>query len=1010
MTKNILLVEYAAPSIDAVKEALASPELNITTADEGKAAKKLLEKNRFDLVITAAMLPKFHGFNLSLHVSSHYPGTKTIIISGIYKGEDTRQKAINQYKADDFIEKPINPGAFRSRVLELLDITEKELQNETAMSTAKISLGDTTKIPIVKKIKEEKKKDLTSEDIFGDLIDKVERDPKYEISLGEETREKTGKGQVETIKNEEKPKKSVETNVPPGFKTVARKPDTEEFKRPERKKPDSLATQKFEIDINSLIKPQQKVKDEKKFKKIEDEINKKFEDTLSGLGLSNKKGKTGFVTPKTEVIHEPDVKKGEQKPEQPGALKQLKTERIEAPIEEIKKEEEVGNYEILGLIARGGMAEIYKAKKKGVKGFEKIIALKKILSAYGEDDKYIEMFVDEAKIAAELSHPNIVQIYDLGQKDDFYFIAMEYVLGKDLRLILRRLSELHRPFPEEIALHLILKVLAALNYAHSAKGGDGKPLEIVHRDISPPNILVSFDGNIKLTDFGVSKATTKMHQTVSGALKGKLLYMSPEQASSDSDIDYRSDLYSVGIILFELLTGKKLFMDSSDLLVLKKVQQGEIIRPKDIKKDIEPELEKIILKSLNKDKNMRYKNASDMMKDIETYLMNSYDRLPGPIHISHFLYAIFKEDIINEKIDIDLKQLPYEIKKISGKEQEVMEPVQAEAEVEDIPGMGIGRDDEDAFEPIIEIDLDQEKEEEPEMPAETPSGHEEVDLIAELEDIDNRKKKKYLLWIIILLAVGIAAVIFIMKYLSTAESEPRAKLTIPVTEPAGNTRTKEKELTGPDDTAGIDTPKELKDNEPAGTTAERKDDFQPSYPEQQGANTGTQRKAQKEKPGESADTGNKIPATATDIKPERIEIKKIQEDQEDEVKGDAKKPETLTGADQPPAEITPAAPVIREGQVIAASKVDSPPVPLSTPMPKLSPIMRRTLSGSQTVLVNFLIDHKGNVETVKLLKGSKTKKLDTLIKETIRGWKYKPAVKDNVKVKVWKTKSLTIKR
>lgn len=786
MTKNILLVEYAAPSIDAVKDALTSPGLDISVVDEGEAAKHLLEEKKFDLLITAAMLPKFHGFNLSLHVANNYPDTKIIIISGIYKGEDTRQKAINEYKANDFIEKPVNKEEFRARVLELLGVTEKDLQAELAHSTVKIPLIDTTKIPTIKKIREEKeKRKLTSEDIFGDLIDKVDEEPRYEISLNGE------KPEQKIAKEKEKAEESVETRVPETLKTVTVKPDDVETKKPKKKKPDSLATQKFEIDINSLVKPETKEKNKKKFKKIEDEISRKFEDTLSGLGISNKKPDAGLATQKIDVIREQDLIEQNTEVEKTGD-EEFKTQRIELPVEDFQKEKEVGDYEILGLIARGGMAEIYKAKKKGVKGFEKIIALKKILSGYGEDDKYIEMFVDEAKIAAELTHPNIVQIYDLGEKDDFYFIAMEYVLGKDLRLILRKLSELKKLFPEELALYLILKVLSALNYAHSAKDSKGKPLEIVHRDISPPNILVSFDGNIKLTDFGVSKATTKMHQTVSGALKGKLLYMSPEQASSDDNIDFRSDLYSVGIILFELITGKKLFIDSSDLLVLKKVQQGEIIKPSEVKKDINPELEVIILKSLNKNRAKRYKNASDMMKDIETYLMYYYDRVPGPIHISHFLYSIFREEILKDNIDFDLKPLPYEIKRIHKEDQDVLElelddekeipPEQEEPEPETaLPEkeeeekvvaeivLEDEEEEEEEFKPVIEIDLDNEDKVVEEEAQEKPEKEKAADQktkrlgIKGLEELG--KRKRTLLWVILLTILGIVAVVWIINFL-----------------------------------------------------------------------------------------------------------------------------------------------------------------------------------------------------------------------------------------------------
>ncbi|MCK4764994.1 MAG: protein kinase [Candidatus Aminicenantes bacterium] len=735
MKKNILLVEYASASIDAIKEALLPPVFNITAADEGEAAKTLLKDRKFDLVITAAMLPKFHGFSLSLHVAKNYPGTKVVIISGIYKGEETRQKAIHQYKADDFFEKPINKKDFKKKILEILNITEKDILGAFGQATIKIPIVDTAKLPTLKKIGEDGKK-LTSEDLFGDLIS----------SAGKESDEAK---QV---------KKTKERPVPETFKTVAITPGAIDLMKPAAKKrPPVLDTQKFNIDVASLVKPKEEPKKEnKKFKKIEDEISKKPEDTLTGLGIPPEKVNESFSTQKIEIIPEAEVKEFEKKLDKAREEKHFATQKIELPIERATEEKDVGDYEIIGLIARGGMAEIYKAKKKGVKGFEKIIALKKILSGYGEDDKYIEMFVDEAKIAAELSHPNIVQIYDLGKKDDFYFIAMEHVLGKDLRLILRKLAGLKRPFPEELALHLILKVLSALNYAHSAKDSSGRALEIVHRDVSPPNILVSFSGDVKLTDFGVSKATNKMHETVSGALKGKLLYMSPEQAKGDSAVDYRSDLYSVGIILFELITGKKLFIDSSDLLVLKKVQEGEVIMPREIKKDINPELENIILKSLNKNRDRRYNNAADMMRDIESYLIKNYERQPAAVHLSHFLHDTFKEEIDKEDIKPDLKPLPYKVKRI-GEPEAVREE---EREIVGLDDLHIPVEDEDRFEPIIEIDLDKEKDEDEDEPPpkQVKPAAAERPVFSELEE--SGKKKNVLLWVI--LAAAAAVVLFLI--------------------------------------------------------------------------------------------------------------------------------------------------------------------------------------------------------------------------------------------------------
>ncbi len=176
--------------------------------------------------------------------------------------------------------------------------------------------------------------------------------------------------------------------------------------------------------------------------------------------------------------------------------------------------------------------------------------------------------------------------------------------------------------------------------------------------MSPPNILISYTGDVKLTDFGVSKASIKIHQTLSGALKGKLLYMSPEQARGESGIDFRSDLYSAGVVLFELLTGKKLFLDTTEMMVLKKVQNGEILNPREINPDIDPDLEKIILTSLNKDCDKRYQSAAAMIADLEAYLAKKYDRAPGAVHLSHFIYNLFEADIHREGIKVDLKPVP----------------------------------------------------------------------------------------------------------------------------------------------------------------------------------------------------------------------------------------------------------------------------------------------------------------------------------------------------------------
>src|SRR5262249_41816754 len=205
-----------------------------------------------------------------------------------------------------------------------------------------------------------------------------------------------------------------------------------------------------------------------------------------------------------------------------------------------------GQYEILERIAAGGMAELYKAKRTGVEGFQKIVAIKKILPHLADDEAFVTMFADEAKLAAQLNHPNIIHIYDLGKiQAGGYFIAMEYVDGRDLRAIETSASELGVPFPVPLAVYVASKVASALDYAHRRRDAESNDLNIVHRDVSPQNILISYEGDIKLCDFGIAKATSKASRTQSGALKGKIQYMSPEQAWG-KPIDRRSDLFSLG--------------------------------------------------------------------------------------------------------------------------------------------------------------------------------------------------------------------------------------------------------------------------------------------------------------------------------------------------------------------------------------------------------------------------------------------------------------------------------
>ncbi len=265
------------------------------------------------------------------------------------------------------------------------------------------------------------------------------------------------------------------------------------------------------------------------------------------------------------------------------------------------------------------MAELFKAQQRGVQGFQKIVAIKRILPHFSDNEDFVTMFIDEAKLAAQLTHPNIVQIFDLGKAGSSYYIAMEYVNGRDLRTLLKKVREYGTPFPEQVAAFVVMKVAAALDYAHRKRGFDDRELKLVHRDISPQNVILSTEGAVKLVDFGIAKAASKASHTVAGALKGKLLYMSPEQATGQP-LDNRSDLYSLGLVLFELLTGRRLFAGESEMSVLESVREGRIQAPRDLDARLPLEINTLVLKALGKDPADRFASAGEMQREIEKIL------------------------------------------------------------------------------------------------------------------------------------------------------------------------------------------------------------------------------------------------------------------------------------------------------------------------------------------------------------------------------------------------------
>ncbi len=283
-----------------------------------------------------------------------------------------------------------------------------------------------------------------------------------------------------------------------------------------------------------------------------------------------------------------------------------------------------GKYYLLERINVGGMAEVFKAKTYGVEGFERLLAVKRILPNIAEDEEFINMFIDEAKIAVELNHGNIAQIFDLGKVDGSFFIALEYISGRDLRAIFDRCKALGEAMPVPQACFMIMKVCEGLDYAHNKRDKSGMQMSLVHRDVSPQNVLISYEGEVKLVDFGIAKAAGKASKTQAGILKGKFGYMSPEQVRG-LPLDRRSDIFSLGIVLYELLTGERLFTGESDFSTLEKVRNVEILPPSAYNRKIAEELEQIALKALSKDVEERYQNAIDLHDDLQAYMYSSGD-------------------------------------------------------------------------------------------------------------------------------------------------------------------------------------------------------------------------------------------------------------------------------------------------------------------------------------------------------------------------------------------------
>jgi len=302
-----------------------------------------------------------------------------------------------------------------------------------------------------------------------------------------------------------------------------------------------------------------------------------------------------------------------------------------------------GRFDLLGRLAYGGMAEIFLARESGAAGSSRQLVIKRVLPHVVNDKVFVGMFEDEARLAMRLNHPNICHIYEFGEAEGTYFIAMEWINGVDVRKLVRRASS-DGGVPVEYAARIFSDVAGALHYAHNATDEVGRPLRIVHRDVSPQNVMVSFDGVPKLLDFGIAKAATHVTKTSAGVVKGKFAYMAPEQCLG-KEIDERADVFALGICMYESLVGKTLFGRKTEVETMRAILEGEPPPPPSQRRpDVPPALDSIIMGALARSRRDRWQSAADVQLALERFLVDARQPVRHT-QLSDYLRRLFQEDI-----------------------------------------------------------------------------------------------------------------------------------------------------------------------------------------------------------------------------------------------------------------------------------------------------------------------------------------------------------------------------
>jgi len=601
MPETILVVEYEPRYSDRVRQALIGHSLVPTFAKDGEEALRAFSVSTPKLIVLSSVIPKISTSDLIRTIRSlpgHSATPILITVSG-YNGKNPRGDAL-RFGASDLLPKPYSDADFMQKVKDLLGLPaqqagpfESTTESELTVQYPKVQLPKPTQGGVAAA-------QMTSKEIFGEILDEHPHAA------------------------EKKPKKPADDLD----KILA---DTLSGVRPGKRR--TLETEKPVPPV-----PVHRPSASESRARSSAEVDRILHDTLSGL----EKGKSKVHSDPAPVSSEPSRTTPSPSPAPLHAVPPPAASPSRDAEDDVDDGVHFGQYALLERIATGGMAEVWKARMRGVEGFQKTVAIKKILPHLSDNDEFIEMFVDEAKLAAQLNHSNIIHIYDLGKIASSYYIAMEYIDGHDLKTILRQGGERSQPMTTELALFITSKVASALDYAHRKRDFDEKEMGLVHRDVSPQNILISHEGDIKLCDFGIAKAASKASHTQAGALKGKLQYMSPEQAWGRK-IDRRSDIFALATVMFELLTARKLFSGENEISVLEMVREAKVVPPSSINEEVTPAIDAVVLKALQKDPDARYQTAGELARDLDSIL---YSMRPTPTSadLAIYMHRIYSED------------------------------------------------------------------------------------------------------------------------------------------------------------------------------------------------------------------------------------------------------------------------------------------------------------------------------------------------------------------------------